>query len=110
MAEEVPRWFGFSIVLVYLIGLGAVGYFGIAQVREDGSTVVQLSSRYAVKHLAEWLAAGSLGAKTRESLDTGSLSRLPRDMDAVLCDDERAVGDPLGDLLALRLHRSQRDR
>ncbi|UCE60114.1 MAG: PAS domain-containing protein [Phycisphaerales bacterium] len=55
MAEEVPRWFGFSIVLVYLIGLGAVGYYGTAQVRKDGSTVVQLSSRYAVKRLADWL-------------------------------------------------------
>ena len=28
-AEELPRWFGLSIVLIYLVGLGAVGYVGV---------------------------------------------------------------------------------
>ncbi|MHC4696197.1 MAG: PAS domain-containing protein, partial [Planctomycetota bacterium] len=54
-AEEVPRWFGFSLVLVYLVGLGAVGYFGIARVRQDAAEYAQRSGRYAVLCLLDRL-------------------------------------------------------
>ncbi len=54
-AEEVPRWFGFSLVLVYLVGLGAVGYFGIDRVRQDAAEYAQWSGRYAVMCLLDRL-------------------------------------------------------
>jgi len=54
-AEEVPRWFGFSLVMVYLVGFGAVGFLGITQVRKDASTYVQSSGDYAVRCLVDRL-------------------------------------------------------
>lgn len=56
-AEEVPRWFGLSIVLIYLVGLGTVAHLGIGQARRVAAAQLELSSRYAVKTLAERLAA-----------------------------------------------------
>ena len=54
-AEEVPRWFGFSVVLIYLLGLGAVMDFGVAQARTENSDSFRRSSEYAVELLAERL-------------------------------------------------------
>ncbi len=56
-AEEVPRWFGLSIVLIYLVGLGSVAHLGIGQARRVAAAQFQVSSRYAVKMLAERLSA-----------------------------------------------------
>lgn len=56
-AEEVPRWFGLSVVLIYLVGLGSVAQFGIVQARREGSQSLQRCSRYAVQVLAENLSA-----------------------------------------------------
>ena len=33
-AEEVPRWFGLSLVVVYLVGLGTVAQLGISGARQ----------------------------------------------------------------------------
>jgi len=55
-AEEVPRWFGLSIVLIYLVGLGSVAHFGIVQARREGAVHFQRSSRYTIKVLAERLS------------------------------------------------------
>jgi signal transduction histidine kinase len=56
-AEEVPRWFGLSLVLIYLVGLMAVGQFGIAQTRSEAITQFRQDSHYAIKQLADRLAA-----------------------------------------------------
>jgi signal transduction histidine kinase len=55
-AEEVPRWFGLSLVLIYLVGLMAVGQFGIAQTRSEAIAQFRQDSRYAIKQLADRLA------------------------------------------------------
>ncbi len=56
-AEEVPRWFGLSIVLIYLVGLGTVAQVGIVAAREEGAERLERSSRFAVKLFAERLSA-----------------------------------------------------
>ena len=56
-AEEVPRWFGLSIVLIYLVGLGGVARFGIVQARRAAAGYYEQSSRYAVDTLLDRLAA-----------------------------------------------------
>ncbi|MDO8631418.1 MAG: ATP-binding protein [Phycisphaerales bacterium] len=57
IAEEVPRWFGLSLVLIYLVGLMAVGQFGIAQTRSEAIAQFRQDSQYAIKQLADRLAA-----------------------------------------------------
>ncbi len=54
-AEEVPRWFGLSLVLIYLVGLGTVARLGIALAGRDAAAYYQRSSEYAVRLLAERL-------------------------------------------------------
>lgn len=55
-AEEVPRWFGLSIVLIYLVGLGTVANVGILYARNESSMQFQHSSRNALQQLADQLA------------------------------------------------------
>ena len=52
-AEEVPRWFGLSVVLIYVVGLATIAQFGIAQARRETAVRFQQDTRYAVKLLAE---------------------------------------------------------
>ena len=54
-AEEVPRWFGLSLVLIYLVGLGAVAHYGILQARRESLDDVQRLRAYAVTALGEHL-------------------------------------------------------
>ncbi len=56
-AEEVPRWFGLSVVLIYLVGMGSIAQFGIAQARRETAIRFQGDSEYATKLLADRLAA-----------------------------------------------------
>lgn len=55
-AEEVPRWFGLSLVLIYLVGLGTVARLGIDLARRDGQIYFRQSSRWALDQLAERLS------------------------------------------------------
>ena len=67
-AEEVPRWFGLSIVLIYLVGLGAVSRFGIIEARREVAGYYERSSRYAVNALLDRLrAVDRAGPGERES-------------------------------------------
>ncbi len=56
-AEEVPRWFGLSLVISYLFGLGAVSYLGISKTRELAAQEYESSYRYAVTALVSQLSA-----------------------------------------------------
>jgi signal transduction histidine kinase len=56
-AEEVPRWFGLSVVLIYLVGMGSIAQFGIAQARRETAIRFQSDSQYAVKLLADRVEA-----------------------------------------------------
>ena len=51
--EEVPRWFGLSLVLIYLIGLATVANVGIRRARWETSEFFLPASRHAVGLLAE---------------------------------------------------------
>ena len=54
--EEVPRWFGLSIVLIYLVGLGSVARYGIDQARGQSAEALHQRARYSVDLLAEHLS------------------------------------------------------
>ena len=64
-AEEVPRWFGLSIVLIYLVGLGTVAQYGMDHAREGGVRQVQRATLYAIHLLADRLA----GTVSTETID-----------------------------------------
>lgn len=73
-AEEVPRWFGLSLVLIYLVGLGTVARLGIDRARRDGQVYYRQSSRWALEQLAERLALilyadSGAGARPNASTD-----------------------------------------
>lgn len=57
-AEEVPRWFGLSIVVIYLIGLATVANVGILHARRSAQEATQSGARVAMEILAD--QAGSL--------------------------------------------------
>ena len=54
-AEEIPRWFGLSIVLVYLVGLGTVAQFGLTGTRHSAARHIQRANLYAARQLASRL-------------------------------------------------------
>jgi two-component system phosphate regulon sensor histidine kinase PhoR len=56
-AEEVPRWFGLSLVSVYLLGLGTATHLGIAEARKRTKTVHQQSTDDGLRLLADRLEA-----------------------------------------------------
>ncbi len=70
-AEEVPRWFGISVIVIYLGGLGGVAQMGINYATEDRAQTYQRSSEHAVSLLAERL--GSV-----DPADTATLQRVIR--------------------------------
>ena len=87
-AEEVPRWFGLSLVLIYLVGLGTVARVGISLARRDAAESFVESSRYAVTLLADRIAfdgealaseAARLSAfsRARRSMPRALVTRLP---------------------------------
>jgi hypothetical protein len=55
-AEEVPRWFGLSLMLIYLIGLATVANVGIQQARQESARTFRESTQYALELLADDLA------------------------------------------------------
>lgn len=55
-AEEIPRWFGLSVVLIYLVGLGTIANIGILYARNESAMVFQQSSRHALQQFADQLA------------------------------------------------------
>ena len=55
-AEEVPRWFGLSIVLIYLMGLGAIAHSGMNAMRREALARIAQSDRVALDTLVEQLS------------------------------------------------------
>ncbi len=119
MAEEIPRWFGFSLVIVYLVGLGAVGYFGIAQVRRRSADYVRWSSLYAVTCLLDRLqietgadpadhrVAAALQSELygfASHIPTSALRIVDRDRRVVVSVEAAEVGTVPGDGLSGDLH------
>ena len=67
-AEEVPRWFGLSVVLIYLVGLGTVARVGISLARRDAQSQFVRSSDYAASLLAAHLGGLELDPSDPASL------------------------------------------
>jgi len=70
-AEEVPRWFGISVVVIYLGGLAGVAQIGISYASQDRGRVYRQSGEHAHNLLAERLG-------TVDSTDTATLQRILR--------------------------------
>ncbi len=51
-AEEIPRWFGLSVVVIYLVGLATVTNLGIAGAQREGTAYYRQSARFALAQLA----------------------------------------------------------
>jgi PAS domain S-box-containing protein len=81
-AEEVPRWFGLSLVLIYLVGLGTVARLGVTLARQDGSKYFEQSSNYCVRRLAARLDAAA--ASSNPSTALNELHRAVRDFAAAI--------------------------
>lgn len=79
-AEEVPRWFGLSLVLVYLTGLGAVGHFSTAKTREEARGYLEQSGRYAVQSLARRLCVVRSSPNGHGTVDPAVAQRLQREL------------------------------
>ena len=60
-AEEVPRWFGLSVVLIYLVTLGTVLYVGQREGRARAGEEYRKQTGYAVELLADRLRSGLPG-------------------------------------------------
>ena len=58
--EEIPRWLGLSLVLVYLVGLGTVANMGITQARRSAAAEYHQHGRYAASVLAARLSSDSV--------------------------------------------------
>lgn len=65
-AEEIPRWFGLSVVVIYLVGLASVANLGITGVRTAGTEYYHQSARFALSQLADRLGGmeGTLEERT----------------------------------------------
>lgn len=75
-AEEVPRWFGLSVVLIYVVGLGTIAQYGIAQARREASVQFLRDSQFAVLQLADRIA----GSGAIDITDAAWISRSQRAM------------------------------
>ena len=56
LAEEVPRWLGLSLVLLYTTGLTAVAWTAISQARVAGRQAVEERTAHSVRLLGDQLA------------------------------------------------------
>lgn len=96
-AEEVPRWFGLSLVLVYLIGLGSVAYFGISEARTAGEGERAAAVQYSLELLAREIAEQRLASSAPVFLarTTELLTDFSRSVDARLVRLTGATGEVL---------------
>jgi two-component system phosphate regulon sensor histidine kinase PhoR len=79
-AEEVPRWFGLSLVTVYLLGLGAATHLGIAEARKRTKAVHQQSTDEGLRLLAERLEGVSSFQSIHSSGHQAAYQRALRDV------------------------------
>ncbi|MCP4249595.1 MAG: hypothetical protein GY778_21350 [bacterium] len=55
-AEEVPRWIGMSLVLIFAFGLGMVGWTAVTRTNEKGRAALQSRTSAAIGLLGQVLA------------------------------------------------------
>jgi len=70
-AEEIPRWFGLSLVLIYLVGLATVANVGIAATKADARAYYRRSTDFTLTKLSErlsrtWARERAEAARVRE--------------------------------------------
>jgi len=73
-AEEVPRWFGLSIVLIYLVGLGAISRFAITRAREEAAGRYDKTVDYAVSALVREIE--TIYGESKSALNRGVATRI----------------------------------
>lgn len=89
-AEEVPRWFGLSVVLLYIIGLASAGNYGIHQAHRDANQYFAESANYTVRLLAERLS-GLPGQALTDPMWIGACQRELREFAAAVRVDSARV-------------------
>ena len=72
--EEVPRWFGLSVVLIYLVGLGAAARYGIGATRAEAKMQYQRQTVSIVKLAGERIEETTAG----RPLDVNMMRRMRR--------------------------------
>jgi len=65
-AEEVPRWFGLSVVLIYLMGLGAIAHSGVNAMRREAMARIAQGDRAALDALVGQLSVPSDPGSTEQ--------------------------------------------
>jgi hypothetical protein len=56
-AEEVPRWFGLALVVIYFVGLMTASQYALSATRAESAGQFRQNASYAVKLLSDRLAA-----------------------------------------------------
>ncbi|RME41208.1 MAG: PAS domain S-box protein [Planctomycetota bacterium] len=100
-AEEVPRWFGLSVVMIYLVGLGAVAQYGIVEARREGIAHFVPACRYALQSLADRLGRVSTPNGGEEER-RGAYHRLLRQFAAAVPAYHLRIVDGTGRVVASR--------
>ncbi|MCO6436335.1 MAG: PAS domain-containing protein [Phycisphaerae bacterium] len=67
-AEEIPRWFGLTLVLVYLAGLGAIVHVGMRELRRHAQDRVDELVLAAVDRTVEELRASGQKLDARDDI------------------------------------------
>lgn len=98
-AEEIPRWFGLSLVLIYLVGLGSVAQYGIQQARKEGAGQFHRACRFSLKNLAVRLSHIEAGAVTESGL-LGNHQRLLRQFAGAVSIQQLRLVDGRGRIVA----------
>jgi two-component system phosphate regulon sensor histidine kinase PhoR len=97
-AEEVPRWFGLSLLLVCMGGLGVVWRLTVREEQRQAVDTHRLTSSYAVKLLADKLAAAPSSSAGKP--DAGHSQRALRDFTGHLTARSVRVVGPDGRIVA----------
>lgn len=66
-AEEVPRWFGLSVLLVFVVGLMTVGQYSLQATQDDAAEQFRHHSAYSLKLLADRLGASGLDLRNEKN-------------------------------------------
>jgi signal transduction histidine kinase len=99
-AEEVPRWFGLSLVLVYLFALGGVAHFGISQARSEGEQLASQSIHYSLRLLAREVAAEQASDGSHRDERATMLRRKIQDFASAVDTKTVRIIDTRGEIIA----------
>lgn len=99
-AEEVPRWFGLSLILIYLVALGGVAHFGMSQARSEGEQLAYQSTLYSLRLLAREIAAEQASRGLHRDQSEAMLRRKIQDFASAVHTKTVRIIDSRGEIIA----------